>query len=544
MPDARAAAARLERLLVANRLVAEDLELSTVLRHVVEAATDMVGAAYGAIGTVGSDGRLDELIEAGPDEVAATQRSRRPARGSPAVEDDPRPAWMTAPTPARPAGADDGVATSSFLGVPVRVRDELFGYLYLADPRPAAFTPADQGLLEALAATAGVSIAHARLLDESLRRETWSAAYAQITQELLTDDDPGDALQLVARRVLELARADLVAVVLPVEAGAPDGELAVHRAAGRSSESLVAVRFPAAGTLAGTSMRTGRPQLRDSWGTVALLASAVLGPVMAVPLVAAGGVRGSLLVARDEAGRRFSQGDLDVVASFAGQAALALERADARQVRLRAQELEERERIAGDLHDHVVQRLFAAGLNIQSVCTALGPGAHTDRLSSQIDEIDATIRQIRTTIFGLHRAPGSEPGLRAQVLDVVAATTVLLPGPPEVTLRGPLDLLVPEPVRGDLLAVVREGLTNVGRHACARRVDVLVTAGPRRLTVEVLDDGRGLAGAGPSSGLRNLARRAEALDGRFEVVARAGGGTRLSWSVPLPGAEGGGRGPP
>ncbi len=490
-------AARLQRLLAANKLVGQDLELPAVLSHIVEAATELVGAAYGAIGTVGPDGRPEQVIEVGV---------------------------------GGPGGAP---AAGSFLGVPVRVRDEVLGHLNLSDPRPDAFTAIDQELLEALAATAGVAISHARLFQDSRRREQWSVASAQITRQLLTSD-ADDALDLVAQRVLELAGADLVAVVLPLLPGDPHGELVVDHAVGGRRDEVTRTVLPAGTSMVGLCMSTGRPQVRDRVTSLSRLPAPSLGPAMAVPLLTAAGVHGSLLLVRDRGSPRFTAFDLEVVASFAGQAALALERADARLAGSRTRALEERDRIARDLHDHVVQRLFAAGLNIQSVCAVLGPGPEVDRLNAQIDEIDATIRQIRTTIFDLNRPAHRSGGVRAEVLAVVNATTVILAGPPEVTFRGPLDLLVPVDMYPDLLAVLREGLTNVGRHAAATRVEVLVSVDAHDLTVEVVDDGVGIAATARLSGLRNLARRASESGGSFEVGARDGRGTRLRWSVPLP----------
>ena len=355
---------------------------------------------------------------------------------------------------------------NSFLGVPLEVRDEIFGHLYLADPRVDAFTADDQQLVEALAATAGVSIAHARLFEESKRREQWTAATSRITHELLTNDDV-DALQLIAETVLDLAGADLVAVVLSEGGVRTEAELVVDRAAGDERDAVLGMVLPA-GTLVSRCLDTGSPQLVEDIGAAGvpgILSRHSLGPAMAVPLPHEAGVRGSLFVLRNHDALAFTEFDLDVAASLANHAALALDRADARLVRARTSTLEDRDRIARDLHDHVVQRLFAAGLNIQSVCAALGPGAAADRLSDQVDEIDATIRQIRTTIFGLHVARDGPVGVRARILEAITAAGSTLSGPPEVSFRGPLDLLVSEAVCDDVVAVVREALTNVGRHA-------------------------------------------------------------------------------
>lgn len=535
VPDVQA---RLRRLLEANRLAVEHLDLSAALRQIVEAAVEMVGVQFGAIGVLSSSGTLDEFIHVGMDAETVA------AIGAPPVGLGLLGALIVDPKPVRLATIEgDGrsvgfpphhPAIKSFLGVPLEVRDQIFGHLYLADPRPDAFSEDDQQLVEALAATAGVAIAHARLFEESTRREQWTAATSRIIHELLTNDEV-DALQLIAQTVLGLADADLVGVVLCEGGLRPGIDLVVDRVVGQAKDCVLGVRVSATG-LVGDCLRSGRPQLVEDIGASnpdTLLPRTALGPAMAVPLPSEAGVRGSLFVLRDNGSPSFTEFDLDVAASFAGHAALALDRADARLVRIRTSTLEDRDRIARDLHDHVIQRLFAAGLNIQSVCALVGPGVAADRLNSQIDEIDATIRQIRTTIFGLHAARGERMGVRAQVLDAITAATVTLTRAPQVSFRGPLDLLVTDTLCSDVVAVVREALTNVGRHAGAEGVEVVLSADAHAVSVEVLDDGKGLPDGVVLSGLANLRSRAEVLGGSFSLTDRTGPGVRLQWTVPL-----------
>lgn len=529
---------QLRRLLEANRLAVEHLDLAAALRQIVAAALELVGAEYGAIGVLGANGKLDDFIHVGMDEETVALIGPPPVGLGllGALIADPRPMRLgDMQTDPRSVGCPPHhPVMHSFIGVPLEVRDEIFGHLYLADPRRDAFSLDDQHLVEALAATAGVAIAHARLYQETRRREKWTAASSRITHDMLTNDGV-DALQLVADTVLGLADADLVAVVLIDGVFRPEAKLVVDRAAGAKS-ALVLGRVLPPGTLIQQCLASRLPQLLDDSDDDFVangLDTTDLGPAMAVPLPAEVGVRGGLFVLRREGSPAFTEFDLDVVASLAGQAAVAIDRADARLARDRAATLEDRDRIARDLHDHVVQRLFAAGLNIQSVCGILGPGVAFDRLNDQVDEIDATIRQIRSTIFGLHTARHHSVGARAMILEAVTAATATLPGPPEVTFRGPIDLLVTDSLRDDVVAVVREALTNVGRHAAAERVELFVSADSRRVEVEVLDDGKGLIEGTTLSGLSNLRARAEMLGGGFEVASRPGPGTRLHWTVPL-----------
>lgn len=530
--------AQLRRLIEANRLAVEHLDLSLALRQIIGAAVDLVGAGYGAIGVLGVNGRLDEFIHVGMDAETVRRIGDTPEGLGllGALIQDPKPVRLAALSDdARSVGVPaHHPMINSFLGVPLEVREEVYGHLYLADARVGAFTAEDQVLVEALATTAGGAIAHARLFEDSKRRVQWTAATTEITHELLTNDDV-DALQLIATRVLELSAAHVVAVVL-THGGDAHGDLVVDRAAGPGAERLLGLPVPREGSLVRRCLESQRPQLveqHDPGVLRSVLTPELVGPAMAVPLPADSGSRGSLFVLRPRGASRFTEFDLDMAASLAGHAALALDRADARIALARHRRLEDRDRIARDLHDHVVQRLFAAGLSIQSVCSALGPGAATDRLGAQVDEIDATIRQIRTTIFGLQGQQARGTGLRAQVLSAVSAATAVLPSPPDVTFRGPLDVLVPDTMYADAVAVVRESLTNAGRHARARHVSVSVSADPRELRIEVLDDGCGVPDDATWNGLANLAARARAAGGSFTLTPREGPGTRLRWVAAL-----------
>ncbi len=542
--------AQLRRLLQANRLAVEHLDLPRTLCQIVEAAVELVGAPYAAIGVLGTDGLLDQFVHTGMDEATVDAIGALPVGLgllAPSAE-DPRPVRLgSIALDPRAVGVPPGhPELASFLGVPLQVRDEVFGHLYLADTRVDAFSDDDQVLVEALATTAGIAIDHARLFGESQRRERWTAVTTEITQELLSATEI-DALQLVADRVRELAGASLVAVVLTHGDGEPFDDVGADRASGASSARVLGRRLPPGDGVVRRCLRTRRPQLvdelveelaeelRDDGGGAGTpyLPVGACGPAMALPLTSQVGLRGSILVLRDRGQPHFTELDLDVAASLADHAALALDRADARLARVRLEQVEDRERIARDLHDHVVQRLFAAGLAIQSVRAALPEGPVPDRLGAQVEELDATIRQVRTTIFGLHDDDGARQGLRARVLQVVAATSVLLAERPQVSFRGPLDLLVDPPMYDDVEAVVREGLSNAGRHARAHRVEVSVEADPSSLVVRVCDDGVGLGEGTRLSGLDNLRVRAVRRGGSFDLGTPAGGGTRLVWTVPL-----------
>jgi signal transduction histidine kinase len=527
---------RLRGLLRASQMVTRDLTLPAVLRRIVEAARDLVGARYAALGVISPTGGLAEFVHTGMPADAVARIGHLPeGKGLlGALIQDPRPIRLRQiGSDPRSAGFPPGhPAMNSFLGVPIRIRDEVFGNLYLAESTKGEFSAEDEELALALAATAAVAIENARLYESATSRGEWLQAIAAITRGVLSaePEDAGDSLELIARTSLRIARADLVTVVLP---GGPD-ELLIEVAVGSGADGLAGTRLPLNGTLSGRVFSTGVP-LRQSVVDPGTGPGPDLdvGPVLAVPLHGSRRMHGVLWAARRQGRAEFGAEEVEMAAGFANQAALAIELAEARVEQQRAVMLDERERIAADLHDHVIQRLFAAGLSLQSTAGTLGAGEAADRILATVDDLDATIRQIRTSIFQLQQLPQTRaPGLRARLLDVATDLTAVLGFEPAFLFSGVLDA-VPDDVGEDVLAVVRESLSNVARHAHAAAVEVDVVATADRLTVDVRDDGVGLGPTDRRSGLDNLRRRAERRGGSCTVGPREPAGTWLSWSVPL-----------
>jgi signal transduction histidine kinase len=558
---------RLRGLLRANQVVSSGLALPVVLRRIVGAARELVGARYAALGVLAPGGGLAEFVHVGMDEGAAA-RIGHPPHGKgllgaliehpepirlKSIADDPRSCGLP---PGHPP-------MNGFLGVPIRIRDEVFGNLYLTESTRGGFTAEDEELTKALAATAAGVVENARLYEAARARGEWLQATAVITRRLLsTDIDERHALRLIAEYAREIADADLVAVLLPDDtatvAGTDDpvsdgpepddpaadtppgdpGALTVEVAVGAAANGVRGRRIPVGASLAGRVFTTGTPLRLGDPHERPVLRPAVpdgldAGPVLVVPLLGAHTVNGVLAAVRLRGRTGFSAEDLDMASGFANQASVALELARARADRQRAALLDERERIAADLHDHVIQRLFASGLSLQAVAATVGPGRVTDRVLATVADLDATISQIRTAVFALQQVPRVRArGLRARLLDVVGDVAPALGFDPAVRFSGVLDTL-PDALVDDLLAVVREALTNAARHAGASAVEVDLAAGPDRLTLDVRDNGAGMADTARRSGLANLAHRAERHGGTLTLGPHRPSGTRLTWSVPL-----------
>jgi signal transduction histidine kinase len=525
---------RLRSLLKANQAVIEHLDLPVVLERIVAAAVELVGARYGALGVVAPDGSLEQFINVGmtPEEIVAIGHLPEGHGLLGALIKDPHPIRLERlSNDSRSAGFPAAhPPMSAFLGVPVRVRDEVYGNLYLSNSDSRQFTAEDEQLVMALAATAGVAIENARLFAETRRRQAWSEASAEFTANLLAPEN-GNAVGILADRVLELSAADVVWVLLP---GADPSELVVHIARGLIADSMQGATVSMGNSLAGILAGGGRPHhLGD--GTelgFALSDGRAIGPAMTVPLTTDGLAEGVLLVGRMRGGRRFALTDLEMAADFAAQASVAMELEAARADRQRMLVLEDRGRIARDLHDHVIQQLFGTGLELQNIASALPMGPLSDRISQSVTHLDASISQIRTIIFALStRTDESRGGIRHRLIDLANELGAALPAAPAVSFAGPVDLVVTEDLAADVLAVVREGLANVIKHAAATQVAVSLSVRGGEVVVEVTDNGRGVDGSLRRSGIANLERRALDRGGVFALDS-TGGGTVLSWRVP------------
>ncbi|WP_326639854.1 GAF domain-containing protein [Streptosporangium sp. NBC_01755] len=531
---------RVHALLEAVVAVGSDLDLETVLRRIVETATRLVDAGFGAMGVVGQENTLVQFIPVGlsEEEIARIEHWPHGLGLLGLLIKEPRPLRLTriSDHPESYGFPPGHPPMGSFLGVPVRVRDEVFGNLYLTEKRGGGeFDEEDQAIVVALATAAGVAIENARLFEETRRRETWLAASSEITTSLLSGADPREVLTLMAGHARQMTDADVVAILLPEANGQV---LRVAIADGENAGQLEQVEIQTAGSLAGRAFADGEPFMvndPDETGLRSVFSDHLpMGPVGAVPLGAAGVARGVLSLGKRSGRTPFVQSELRTLHAFAAQAAVALELAESRKDAERLGLLEDRDRIAKDLHDVVIQRLFAIAMTLMSTVRLVERPEASSRLKGAIDELDETIRQIRSTIFALQTPSGdSAPSLRTRIVEMVEGARGHLGFMPGLRMDGQLDNRVPPEIADHLLAVLREALSNAVRHAKAGRIDVSVEALDDRLTLVVRDDGIGLAGDGRRSGLRNLQERAARLGGSFEIISPEAGGTRLSWSVPL-----------
>ncbi|MEV1286493.1 GAF domain-containing sensor histidine kinase [Micromonospora sp. NPDC049679] len=527
---------RLRALLDAVVVIGTNLDLRSTLQRIVQAACELVGARYGALGVVGPDRLLTDFITHGIDaETHALIGDLPHGRGVLGLLiAEPHPVRMPDITrhPQSYGFPPNHPPMHSFLGAPVRIREQIFGNIYLAEKQGAdEFTEDDEEIVVALAAAAGVAIENARLYAVAHRRERWLAAAAEITGVLLGEVRRTDALRLVARRAREVAEAELVLVLLYDE-DADQFTVEVIDAAASEAAQLLGTVLPATETTFAASVTGRRHAVIESLAKAAPWPIPVTaGPAVVSPLAAGGILHGVLIVAHPAGHTRQSDDDVPLLASFAGQAALAMERARAQEERELLVVLEDRERIARDLHDVVIQRLFATGLQLQSTVPLTVRADVAKRINAAVDDLDSTIRDIRRAIFEL-RTPMSA-ALRTELRDTVEAAAGPLGFRPKLETSGPIDSAVPDAVRPDLLAVLQEALSNAARHAHASRVTVGVQVEAGCLTLTVRDDGVGTDPAAARGGLINMRERAAGHGGEFEVQPNEPSGTVLRWSVPL-----------
>jgi signal transduction histidine kinase len=532
--DVLAAQGRLRGLLRANALVAGELSLPVVLRQIVGAARDLLGARYAALGVIGHDGELEQFVHAGMDDddlVAAIGELPR-GRGVLGL-------LISQPAPIRLASLGDHPAAAgfppghppmgSFVGVPVRIGEEVFGNLYLTERVAGGeFTADDEQLAIALAAAAGAAIANARRYAESEQRRRWLDASAQLTPLLLAGhrEQPH---ALIAGHAAAAADADFA--VLAVRGDDP-GEVIVTGAAGPLAAGLAGRTAPVDGSLAGQVICGGKPGLvtGDRLQTAAAALGAGIGPLIAVPLAAGERVLGALLLGRTAARPGFTESDLGMAASFAAHAAVAMELAEARADQMLLARAEDHERIAGDLHDHVIQELFALGMKLQGHAARSDPAAAA-RVNGYIDTLDEVIKKIRASIFGLQQPRQPTASLQARVMEIIDDHAPQLGFTAGVSFSVPPGPDLDEALAHDILAVTREALSNCARHAHATAVTVALTLQDGLVTLDITDNGRGLGAPARSSGLASMRRRAENNGGTLNITAPPGGGTRLTWTA-------------
>jgi signal transduction histidine kinase len=531
---------RMHGLLEAVIAVGGDLQLEAVLRRIVEAAVTLVDARYGALGVVGEDGRLADFIPVGLDEMAIARIEHWPeGRGLlRLLIKDPRPLRLAeiASHPQSSGFPDGHPPMRTFLGVPIRIRDEAYGNLYLTEKRDgAAFDEEDEILVTALSAAAGVAIENARLFEAARRQQRWLQAGSEVTRRLLGGTEVDHVLEFVTQQTLEMTGADLVVLALPDEG---KRLLRIRHAAGDDAQQAQGLELPTEASLSGQVLATGIPVTVDDFRHDERVAKAAranmnLGPAIVFPLGGPGNVRGVLTVGRHPGAMPLTPAAAELVMAFAAQAGIALELAEHRKDTERLAVFEDRDRIARDLHDLVIQRLYASGMKLQGVIPQIVRPQVEERVSSVVDDLDATIKDIRTTIFSLQARGGQdEPGLRAQITTVAEEMAGALGMTASLQLDGPLDERVSGGLGEDLLHALREALSNAARHGQATRVEVTIEA-DSDLVMLVRDDGTGLKDTSRRSGLANLARRAEVHGGTLTVSPADGGGTQLCWRVSL-----------
>jgi signal transduction histidine kinase len=498
-----AARDRMQGLLDAVLAVAAGLELETTLTRIVQVAVDLVDARYGALGVLAPNGSIARFIDIGLDPHTRAALGRPPEGkgllGQLIVEPEPLRLADLSRHPASVGFPPNHPPMRSFLGVPVRVRDSVYGNLYMTEKRGGGeFTADDEVVLQALAAAAGIAVQNADLFEQSRARQQWLEVLGEIRSEVLAGVSDHEVLQLVALRTQELTRAAGAFVAL-----GPDGD--------------------------------GRFDIHARVGIGLDVGPTGLGPTVAVPLRAAERVIGVLVALRNIGASPFQPTEIPLLTSFAQQAVIALELGEKNRAQRKLDVLEDRDRIARDLHDHVIQRLFATGLKLQSTLRRSTRPDVQDRIQQAVDELDQTVREIRTSIFDLHTADQHDEGLRRRLLDTVTEAAAGADLTTSVRTSGPVDTLVPDDVILHVLAVAREAVSNAVRHAGARTVTVTLDVESSRdqLLLDIVDDGIGIPPDVARSGLHNLAERAEQLGGTLTVAPRRGGGTRLQWRVPL-----------
>ncbi|MDP9984164.1 signal transduction histidine kinase [Pseudarthrobacter oxydans] len=528
---------RMAGLLEAVVAVAEDLSLDAVLERVVQSACRLLHARYGALGVIGDDQALSHFITVGIDQEMAHRIGPLPTGHGVLglLISDPRP--LRLPDlhnhPESYGFPANHPPMKSFLGVPVRVRDVVFGNLYLTEKEDGSdFTAEDEGLAVALAAAAGVAIENARLYDDARRRARWLEACMDVSGLMLSSDRDytSGGLDPIASRALQESGSQLALLVAPATDGS--GHI-VAGAAGKRSPQFSGRTLRLDSPLLESVLDGGEPVVLDNASALfGEIDGGITGPLLAVALSTQGAHHGLLLLIRDPNALRYARTDIEMGAVFGSHVALALELARVHRLREELLVFTDRDRIARDLHDLVIQRLFAAGLSVQSLTRFTKDELATERIRNITNELDEAIRSLRDTIYSLKSSSGETELLSGRIRRVTRSSAKSMPFTPRLIITGPVDAVTPDKA-DNVVAVVSEGLSNAIRHSGADTISVSVGVVKGRVTVVITDNGAGFAEPEKRRGLANLEDRARMLDGECTITSAPDAGTSLEWSVPL-----------
>ncbi|ARI56663.1 GAF domain-containing protein [Streptomyces rhizosphaericola] len=516
-------------LLEAVLSIGSDLGLRATLQQIVDTATTLTGARHGALGVLEpDDDRTEALYRTGMteaerhsvDRLLPEHRAGLPTEaesGTGAEAKEEAAAETGAGAEAR-GGEPAGAPAPAYLVAPIQVHTELFGHLCLAGKSSGPFTETDRALLHVLASQAGIAIGNARLYESARQRERWIEGAAAVTTALLTGTNAADALMTVAESARVLAGASAGVILQPTE----EGGMEIVTASTLDDPAGIVGTTIAPGSPVLVQLLGGEPVFIDDSATDPRMTTDVrsrFGPSMMLPLQSGGRLIGTLALPRRRGAPPYTAVDRLLATQFASQAALALVMADAQADREQLAVYEDRDRIARDLHDLVVQRLFATEMMLESTRRRAtgegeaGEGEAGELIGRAVDELDSTIQEVRTAIFALQQPPAEAPStFRGRVLRETGGASALLGFPPSVHFTGAVDALVGEATGRELLAALRKALAAAHRRPGVSAIEVEVDATVR------LADGRGAV------------RLLVADDGRDEEGGRS---TTVTWQAPL-----------
>lgn len=532
---------RKDMLLEAGLTLASELSLPIVLQRIVDLAAQVTDARYGALGVIGDNGTLVEFVTTG-----ISAKERRAIGALPTgrgvlglLIHDPKPVRLSniAEHPVSVGFPASHPPMHSFLGSPVQAMGRVFGNIYLAEKRNAnEFSKDDEESLIVLATQAGVAIANASLYEEVRSREQWLNALRDITSRVLGGEEEAPLLESIAEHARQVAGADAATIVSVSDI---PGELVVAAAVGARASEMRGQTLPAEGSISGAVMQNGQSLSIDDVSADPRAFQPIVrlgrhGPAVFVPLRVPGGAAGTLMVTRLKGSPSFDGRRVQLVETLADQASVAIEYGRAQTELRRLGLMEERERIAKELHDGIIQSLFAVGMGLQGTALMARSPDVTGRIETAVDELDKVIRDLRNYIFGLR------PGILAdrqldQALRVLGEEMQSRSG---ATVDVDLDAALAASLSGrsaEIIQLTREAFSNVARHSQATRASLRLARRGSDAVLLLEDNGVGFDTSSDSKGfgMANMRARAEGLGGTLDVKSETGKGTTLRITFPI-----------